>query len=455
MTRWALKDADITKLLLCKQGANRHRVFLLKAKGQDDKPVARLAPLFKEAGKDWRTAYVPVAVPGAEEDQGLFPTADDDVDVWDEEEIAKAAHSYMRNGRLLGSEQHFDGKLADGVHLVESAQALADFEVNGHKIAKGTWYVGLQFDDPDLRARVDTKEIDAVSVEGLASRVAKTETFSKPGTADVTPADTEKIRPLAMHYLAMPHPFTTCVRDQEKHGVAPDHAKRRCAVLLDKFDPKRLRHSTQVAKDAGDELDIGDAPWSDEATVAVDALVAAPGSVGDVEDQPPKGFWRRVAKALNFDTEALDEATGTVEDVELGERVDQLEGRLDGLDKKLIGTDEEPGLVAKTAAAVKDLVAKLDDKGGEGSEGTENEGTEGKEPVGKEGGKDDEPTTVTREELDKKLDEVCEKFAGEVEPIAKAIGELSEGTSVQVESEEVAKANGKTSEPATAGIIFD
>lgn len=59
------------------------------------------------------------------------------------------------------------------------------------------------------------------------------ETFSKPGTSDVTPADKKKLRPLILHYMKQPHPFTACVRDQIKHGVSPDHARRRCAVLKD------------------------------------------------------------------------------------------------------------------------------------------------------------------------------------------------------------------------------
>jgi hypothetical protein len=79
--------------------------------------------------------------------------------------------------------------------------------------------------------------------------LAKAETFSKPGTADVTPSDAAKIAPLARHYLAKPHPFTSCVRDQKKHGLSDDHAKRRCAVLLDKFDPGRKRHSVQKGAD--------------------------------------------------------------------------------------------------------------------------------------------------------------------------------------------------------------
>lgn len=57
------------------------------------------------------------------------------------------------------------------------------------------------------------------------------EQFSKPGTADVTAKDRFKLRFLLKHYCPMEHTFTACYRDQVKHGVSPEHAKRRCAVL--------------------------------------------------------------------------------------------------------------------------------------------------------------------------------------------------------------------------------
>lgn len=59
------------------------------------------------------------------------------------------------------------------------------------------------------------------------------ERFTKPGTANVSPSDRAKLAPLLKHYAKQPKPFTACYRDQIKHGVAPEHAKRRCAVIKD------------------------------------------------------------------------------------------------------------------------------------------------------------------------------------------------------------------------------
>lgn len=63
--------------------------------------------------------------------------------------------------------------------------------------------------------------------------VALAETFSKPGTADVTPSDRFKLRNLMKYYAGKAHPFTACKADQMKHGVPEEHANRRCAVMKD------------------------------------------------------------------------------------------------------------------------------------------------------------------------------------------------------------------------------
>jgi len=59
------------------------------------------------------------------------------------------------------------------------------------------------------------------------------EQFTKPGTANVSASDRKKLSPLLKHYMGMAHPFTSCYKDQIKHGLSKDHAARRCAVLKD------------------------------------------------------------------------------------------------------------------------------------------------------------------------------------------------------------------------------
>lgn len=93
-------------------------------------------------------------------------------------------------------------------------------------------------DDPEkarrqMRALMANVKEDSVLATALLPPLREVETFSKPGTADVTPADRAKLSGLLKYYAAKAHPFTECQRDQIKHGLSEDHAARRCAVLKD------------------------------------------------------------------------------------------------------------------------------------------------------------------------------------------------------------------------------
>jgi len=75
------------------------------------------------------------------------------------------------------------------------------------------------------------------------------------GTANVSPADKKKLRPLLRHYAKMRHPFAACVRDNRKRFGA--HTEEYCAVLKDlivgntkwrgkgkKYTPKKLAENS-------------------------------------------------------------------------------------------------------------------------------------------------------------------------------------------------------------------
>jgi hypothetical protein len=53
--------------------------------------------------------------------------------------------------------------------------------------------------------------------------------YAKKGKA-AGPAAREKLKPLIEHYMSKPHPFTSCVRDNEKR-FGKDRAERICATL--------------------------------------------------------------------------------------------------------------------------------------------------------------------------------------------------------------------------------
>lgn len=167
----ALRDVDPIALTLCKQGANRQRIFLRKSAGVAEAdlltlPAGRM-PILKE-GADWTTFYCVVAAPGAEEDPGLVGDQDS-VDIWEsEDEIRKAAHRLLKNAAFVNTEH--DGPAADGCAIVESAVALVDIAIDGTTIAKGSWYVGIE-PNAELRKSIEDGDIEAISLEGSGVRV--------------------------------------------------------------------------------------------------------------------------------------------------------------------------------------------------------------------------------------------------------------------------------------------
>lgn len=165
----ALRDVNPLALTLCKQGANRQRIFLRKT-AVAEKDMLTLAPsmaILKSADEDWSVFYCVVAVPDAEEDPGLTGDADS-VDVWEAGEIRKAAHRLLKNGAFINTVH--DGPAAEGCAIVESAVALADFTVADTTIPEGAWYVAIE-PTAELRKSIDDGDVEAISLEGSGVRV--------------------------------------------------------------------------------------------------------------------------------------------------------------------------------------------------------------------------------------------------------------------------------------------
>jgi hypothetical protein len=103
------------------------------------------------------------------------------------------------------------------------------------------------------------------SEQGLVEHVHKAEEFTKPGTANVSPADLKKLRPLLEHYRKMVHPFRACKRDQMKHGLSEEHANRRCAVIKDLIEGNtHWRGKSKVVPVSGE--------WTEEVVEALDSV---------------------------------------------------------------------------------------------------------------------------------------------------------------------------------------
>lgn len=411
-----LRDADIHAISIVSKGANGKRICLFKTDDDDVGEEFDLHPQTKIAkAADWSAFYVVVAEPGWLEKPGMYGDQNS-LDVWEsEEEIRKAAHRFMKNGGLV-NKMHQD--MEPFGELVESAIALDDIRLVGETIKKGSWYVAIEPTD-EGKSKIDAGEFTGVSIQGTGQRISK-ESFSKPGTADVTPSDRKKIEPLARHYLSKPHPFTACVRDQVKHGLSEEHANRRCAVLLDTFDPTRARHSVQksevdAAREAFDALpeDIGYTP--------------IPDTLDPVDDQEKVGFLQKAAEffGLSLSEDAISKADGAT----LGSETEEEQG----MDQE---TKDRFEALEGNIAKIGDAIGKLTPSKEEETSDSETElAKQVKELLAKVEAKEAEDEAPKVEDVQKSVDELIEKV-GEV---VQAVDSLSEGGSTQEDVERVEK----------------
>jgi Putative phage serine protease XkdF len=278
-----LRDADIRAISLVGKGANRKRFFLFKA-GDQDGEVGELGHgrLLKAA--DWSTVYCVVAEPGAHEDSGIG--GPDIEDRWaDEDEIRKAAHRFMKNGGLI-NKLHED--LEPFGDLVENAIALADFDVGGETIRKGSWYIAIE-PNAEGKEAIEKGEFNGVSIQGTAMReLVEKRTFTA-----------EQRKKLAGEGKALPDgsfPIVT-VADLENavqalgrakdSGKAKSHIIRRARALK---ATDKLPDSWKVKKEDGSTSD--------------------PRTVGDVEQ---KGLIRKIAEKVGLSKEEIEAINADVE----------------------------------------------------------------------------------------------------------------------------------------------
>lgn len=186
MADFTLSDVNVVAVSICKGPANRRRIFLKKHEGIDEKDlITSPAPksiIRKAEGDSWRVFYSVVAEPGWEEQCGVGEGAiPGTTDMWaSEDEIRKAAHSFMRGGGLINL-QHKDLEAVGRV--VENFIAPADMAVlapdgTEETIKKGAWVIGIEPDDA-LRQLIDSGELDGVSYEGTGIRTAVAKVSSR------------------------------------------------------------------------------------------------------------------------------------------------------------------------------------------------------------------------------------------------------------------------------------
>lgn len=125
----------------------------------------------------------------------------------------------------------------------EESEAKRDIERFERRLARKAtdgYMPGGQVSDEWEQRRIEELHAALVSIAAerrkliAAGKVEEAEQ-ARPGAnwTKIPAANVAKLKGIVQHYKAMAHPFTSCVRDQIKHGLSEDHANRRCAVVKD------------------------------------------------------------------------------------------------------------------------------------------------------------------------------------------------------------------------------
>lgn len=153
---YEITDAKIQFVSLVDAAANL-RTFLVK-KAEDGK--ATFTTYGRIVKTDPESHYVTGIVyePMAEDSQGNYMT---------EEEIAKAAYWYAKNGDKVDLQHSFEP--LEGAAVVETWVAKADFEIDGEPVRKGTWLMTVEVTDPGVWSGIEKGDITGFSMGGVGN----------------------------------------------------------------------------------------------------------------------------------------------------------------------------------------------------------------------------------------------------------------------------------------------
>ena len=138
------------------KAANKHQFLIVKA----DDGNATFQTFGRIVKADTESHYVTGIVyePMVEDSQGNYMT---------EEEIAKAAHWFMKNEGSVDIQHCF--KKADGCEVVESYVAKSDMEIDGQPIKKGTWLMTMEISNADVWDSISKGDITGYSMGGVGA----------------------------------------------------------------------------------------------------------------------------------------------------------------------------------------------------------------------------------------------------------------------------------------------
>lgn len=194
---YRVRRPNVRKIALVKNPASGNRWHMFKSAPEPGEIVV-------PAGDDWKIAYTVVAEPGKPEmgGQDFDGTLLKDgggstiVDVWDENAIREAAHSFVANGGLT-TDAHFEDGSKLGAYR-ESFVAPADYAIEGHPVKAGSWVLGIE-PTAEGRQAILKGDITGVSVEGETDRER---VIAKAGAEDDCGCEDQAIEQMVVGLVA-------------------------------------------------------------------------------------------------------------------------------------------------------------------------------------------------------------------------------------------------------------
>ena len=151
---YAMSDVKISFVSLVDKAANKRRFLVTKAENGSAsfQTYGRIVKAEAETHEVTGIVYEPMV----EDTQGNFMT---------ENEIAKAAHWFMKNKGNVDLQHSFEP--LEGASVVESYIARCEEEIEGQKIAKGTWVMTMEIEDPEIFEKIEKGELTGFSMGGV------------------------------------------------------------------------------------------------------------------------------------------------------------------------------------------------------------------------------------------------------------------------------------------------
>lgn len=153
---YAISDAKISFVSLVDKAANKRQFLITKAENG--------AATFQSFGKILKAEADSHFVTGIVYEP---MTEDTDGNYMTEEEIAKAAHWFMKNAGAADIQHCFEK--SDGVEVVESYVAKSDMEIEGTPVTKGTWIMTMEVSDGEIWKSIQKGAITGFSMGGIGN----------------------------------------------------------------------------------------------------------------------------------------------------------------------------------------------------------------------------------------------------------------------------------------------